>query len=59
MYDYKCPEGERKEQGRKLWIHCNATNDVCLCQRYCLQKRDIEHTTDAPNCPLQKKEKNN
>ena len=54
MFNYKCPNGNRMEKGNKVWIQCSKLNNICLCQRYCMQKRDVEHSTNAPNCPYNK-----
>ena len=54
MYDFKCPNGNKMQKGNKVWINCSALNSVCLCQRYCTTKRDVEHSVNAPNCPHNK-----
>ena len=56
MFNYKCPNGERRQQGNKVWIQCNLMNRLCGFQRYCIDKRDVEHTTMAPSCILYKRE---
>lgn len=59
MYNYKCPFAERRKQGYSLSFRCAINGDVCVFTRYCIQKQDIEHTTNAPQCQifLQNKEK--
>ena len=58
MFNYKCPNGNRMEKGNKVWIQCSKLNNICLCQRYCMQKRDVEHSANAPRCPYKDDSKN-
>lgn len=52
MYNYKCPFAEHRKEGFKVWLQCTISNDVCPFIRFCREKRDVEHTTTAPNCRL-------
>lgn len=57
MYNYKCPFAEHKKQGFSVWLKCTLDGDVCGFTRYCMEKRDVEHSTSAPQCPLYLKNK--
>lgn len=55
MFFFKCDNAVlRVEDGRK-YIKCKKLNDVCLCQRYCIQKRNYELTPMSQNCKLNPK----
>lgn len=55
MFFFKCDNAVlRVENGRK-YIKCKKLNDICLCQRYCPQKRNYELTPMSQNCKLNPK----
>lgn len=52
MFFYKCENATLHISGNRRYIKCKKTNDVCLCQRYCSEKRNYELTPNSETCLL-------
>lgn len=55
MFFFKCDNAVLRVDGDKKYIKCKKLNDVCLCQRYCQQKRNYELSPMSQECRLNPK----
>ena len=55
MFFFKCDNAVLRVDGGRKYIKCKKLNDVCLCQRYCQQKRNYELSPMSQECKLNPK----
>lgn len=50
MFNYDCPNAEKRQKGIMHYFWCKAYDNICPHQRFCPTKKDVEHTPLAVTC---------